>query len=54
VCYTLGLRRFLGLYERFGTQDLAGFARGVLNHGEICFDDLERMLTVHATGMVTD
>ncbi len=53
VCYTLGLRRFLDLYERYGTLDLAGFARVVLNHGQICFDDLERILTKHSTGMVT-
>ena len=53
VCYTLGLRRFLDLYERYGTSDLAGFARVVLNHGQICFDDLEKILMMHITGMVT-
>jgi hypothetical protein len=46
LCYTLGLRRFLALYQGWGEQDLAGFAQNVLTHGEICFEDLERVLQI--------
>ncbi len=44
LCYTIGLKKFLALYERYGEKDLVRFSRMVLNQGEICFNDLERVL----------
>lgn len=44
VCYTIGLRRFINLYRRYGTADAKGFAEGVLSGGEIGFDLLEKTL----------
>lgn len=43
VCYTLGLKRFLDLFERYGENDPACFARTVLAQGEIGFKELERI-----------
>ena len=43
MCYTLGLKRFLGLYSRYGADDPARFARIVLSGGEIPFEALERI-----------
>ena len=43
-CYTVGLKRFQALYERYGDNDLPGFSRLVLSQGEIRFDDLESVL----------
>ncbi len=44
VCYTLGLRRFLALYDRYGQNNLQKFARTILDQGEIRFTDLETLL----------
>jgi uncharacterized protein (DUF885 family) len=44
VCYTIGLRRFIDLYRRYGTDDAKGFVDGVLSGGEIGFDLLEKRL----------
>jgi len=44
LCYTLGLRNFLSLFDRYGKNNLVKFARIVLSQGEICFNDLERVL----------
>ena len=44
LCYTLGLRRFLDLYDRYGRDNLPNFAQVVLEQGEIHFMDLEKML----------
>jgi uncharacterized protein (DUF885 family) len=44
VCYTLGLRRFLALYERYGQNYLQKFVRTILDQGEIRFKDLETVL----------
>ncbi len=44
LCYTLGLKHFLSLFDRYGKNNLVKFARIVLNQGEICFNDLERVL----------
>lgn len=44
LCYTLGLRNFLDLYDRYGNNNIKTFSRIVLNQGEICFDDLEKIL----------
>jgi len=44
VCYTIGLRNFLSLFERYGENNVVKFARIILNQGEICFNDLERVV----------
>ena len=44
LCYTLGLRRFLDLFDRYGGDNLPKFVRMVLNQGEINFADLEKIL----------
>jgi len=44
LCYTLGLRRFLDLSDRYGGSNLPDFVRTVLNQGEINFTDLEKVL----------
>lgn len=44
VCYTFGLGRFLGLYERYGTQDVTRFVETVLSGGEIGFAHVETAL----------
>ena len=44
VCYTFGLRRFLDLYERYGTQDAKRFVETVLSGGEIGFAHVETAL----------
>jgi len=44
LCYTLGLRRFLDLFNRYGRDNLPKFVRTVLDQGEIYFDDLEKIL----------
>ncbi|MBS3779162.1 MAG: DUF885 family protein [Desulfovermiculus sp.] len=52
LCYTLGLRYFLDLFERYGCNDITWFARIVLKHGQICFKDLERILHRHKSGIL--
>jgi uncharacterized protein (DUF885 family) len=49
LCYTIGTRRFLDLFQRYGRHDLQRFATTVLGQGEIGFQDLERVL-VRAMG----
>jgi len=44
LCYTLGLRRFLDLFDRYGGDNLPKFVRMILNQGEIHFQDLEKIL----------
>ena len=44
LCYTLGLRRFLDLFEQYGRQNLPKFVQTVLGQGEIHFTDLEKIL----------
>jgi len=41
VCYTLGIRRFLNLYNNFGKADLKKFVKIILNNGELLLSDLE-------------
>ena len=43
VCYTLGIRKFLSLFDTFG-EDAGSFAAAVLAEGEIAFGDLEEAL----------
>jgi len=43
LCYTLGLRRFLDLLNRYGRDNLPKFVQTVLNQGEIHFTDLEKI-----------
>jgi len=44
LCYTLGLRRFLNLFHRYGRDNLSCFAHTIVNQGEIQFSDLEKIL----------
>jgi uncharacterized protein (DUF885 family) len=44
LCYTIGLRRFLGLFERCGGDQVSLFVRRILGQGEILFSDLESLL----------
>jgi uncharacterized protein (DUF885 family) len=44
VCYTFGLKRFLALYNRYGTGDARRFVETVLSCGEIGFDLVENDL----------
>ena len=43
LCYTLGLRRFLDLFDRYGRDNLPNFVRTALDQGEIHFTDLEKI-----------
>lgn len=52
LCYTLGLRNFLALYDRYGNNDLRRFSQIVLNHGEVCFEDLKEILQIKQTGLI--
>ena len=47
LCYTLGLRRFLGLFHRYGRNNLQLFVQTALSQGEIGFAHLERILQKH-------
>ncbi len=44
LCYTIGLRRFIDLFETFGQRNLNRFVQTVLENGEINFLDLEQLL----------
>jgi uncharacterized protein (DUF885 family) len=44
LCYTMGVRRFRDLYERFTEDGPRDFARQVLAEGEIGFDHLKSVL----------
>ncbi len=44
ACYTIGLQKFIELFQRYGKNNLKKFSRVVLNHGEIGFNDLEQIL----------
>lgn len=46
LCYTIGLRRFLDLWQQYGLKEPLKFVRTILNQGEILFTDLERKLRV--------
>ncbi len=43
MCYTIGRRRFQGLFDSHGGVGIGSFARTVLSGGEILFQDLERV-----------
>ncbi|MGA1845220.1 MAG: DUF885 family protein [bacterium] len=49
LSYTMGLRRFLDLCDRYGGDDIQGFAGRVLVQGEIGFDDLVGILAGKGT-----
>jgi uncharacterized protein (DUF885 family) len=49
VCYTVGLRRFLALYGKYGGRDTGSFFRTVLSGGQTSFEILEDRLR-RATG----
>jgi len=38
ICYTVGLRQFLKLFDQYGRDDLQHFVQTVLNQGETGFD----------------
>jgi hypothetical protein len=44
VCYTIGIRRFLDLFDRYGRTEPVHFVKTVLGGGEILFRDLEKRL----------
>ena len=44
LCYTLGLRRFLDLFDKYGRDNLQSFVHTVLGQGEINLEDLEKIL----------
>ena len=48
VCYTVGIRRFLDLYNRYGRGDTVHYMRTILEGGEILFGDLERRLEINS------
>lgn len=43
LCYTLGVRRFLGIFHRYGQNNIKNFVSTVLDKGEILFPDLENI-----------
>jgi hypothetical protein len=44
ISYTLGLRRFLDLFDRYGSGNIQNFMKTVLGQGEIPFSYLEEVL----------
>ncbi len=44
LCYAVGLRRFIDLYQRFGDSNVRSFTHTCLQQGEINFTDLESIL----------
>ena len=46
LCYTLGLKRFSTLFKTYGQDNLKGFVKHAVSHGEIDFEDLERILAL--------
>lgn len=44
LCYAIGLRRFIDLFDRFGQSNLINFVQTCLQQGEINFADLETIL----------
>lgn len=47
LCYTIGIRRFLDLFDQCGRDKLQNFVHMVLEQGEINFKDLERYLNMN-------
>lgn len=47
LCYTIGIRRFLDLFDRYGRNMLQNFVQTVLGQGEINFKDLERYFNMN-------
>jgi hypothetical protein len=44
LCYTLGVRYFIDLFEDYGRDRQQWFVKKVLAQGEIDFDDLKTVL----------
>lgn len=44
LCYAIGMRRFIDLFDRFGRSKLISFVQTCLQQGEINFADLETIL----------
>ena len=44
LCYMIGLRKFLDIYNQFGKNKLKIFVQTVLNQGEIGFLNLKKIL----------
>lgn len=47
LCYTIGIRRFLELFDRYGHDNLQKFVKTLLEQGEINFADLEKVLCMN-------
>jgi uncharacterized protein (DUF885 family) len=47
LCYTIGIRRFMDLFNRYGQDKLQNFVHSVLEPGEINFKDLERYFNIN-------
>lgn len=50
MCYTTGRRRFQRLFDSFAQGDITRFVNTVLSHGELLFEDLERVLNSSGEG----
>jgi hypothetical protein len=50
MCYTIGRRRFQRLFDSYGQGNVSGFVNTVLDHGEVLFEDLERVLKSSGEG----
>jgi hypothetical protein len=50
VCYTLGLKQGLNLFEKYGQDDVGPFARTLLEQGEIGFSRLEKVFSSEGKG----
>ena len=44
LCYSIGLHKFMDMFDRYGSTNLNGFIHTILHHGEINFRDLEKLL----------
>ena len=44
LCYTIGLRKFLNLFNKYAHGNTVSFVKFVLSQGEICFSDLEKAI----------
>ena len=47
LCYTIGIRRFMDLFNSYGHNNLQKFVQTVLEQGEINFKDLERYFNMN-------
>lgn len=50
LCYTVGLQKFITLFQRYGKNNFQKFSNAILNHGEIGFTELEQ--TIKQPGVI--